>query len=373
MKIVPVPDSAEHLVTAETFDPRRDLLVESWITRDLPPRDYLIGNVISSTSRWLIFGDTGIGKTLFAMSMAGAMSAGLPFLNWIGRRETRVMYLDGELPAETFKERMQLVARASSPSVQFYGYSREVMSPDDMPPLNTDLGRAWLFKEIGAVKPDIIFFDSIMCLLIGSMSEEEAWAPMKPLIRALSARRIAQVWLNHTGHDSGRSFGTKTREWEMDTVVAMSRGEEEGQDAPIKLEFRKARLRTPETADQFAARTIRFANDEWISESAAPAARKSRQSEVDAIRVAILSAYDRLADGSELSGGFDGASVRKVAVEALRAEVKSRGFLDANEKGQLTVTARSHFRRAKTALIDKGILIENEALIWKPRESRVAG
>jgi hypothetical protein len=52
--------------TTEKFELRRELLLASWLRRDLPLRDYLLGNVVCSTSRWLIFGDTGIGKTLFA-------------------------------------------------------------------------------------------------------------------------------------------------------------------------------------------------------------------------------------------------------------------------------------------------------------------
>jgi hypothetical protein len=137
------------------LDPRHDLLVEQWINRRLPERDYLLGNTICSTSRWLMFGETGIGKTLFAMGMAGAISAGLPFLNWIGRRPARVMYIDGELPAETFKERMQLVAKSYGHAVPFYGYSREILGPDEMPPLNVEAGQKWLFKEIEIVKPDV--------------------------------------------------------------------------------------------------------------------------------------------------------------------------------------------------------------------------
>ena len=63
----------------------------------------------------------------------------------------------------------------------------------------------------------------------------------------------------------------------------------------------------------------------------APAARK--QSEVDIICSAILAAYDRLAEAIEPSSGFNGATVRKVDIDKVREEVRSRGFFDANEKG----------------------------------------
>jgi hypothetical protein len=94
--------------------------------------------------------------------------------------------------------------------------------------------------------------------------DEATWAPMKPLVCELSARRIAQVWFNHA-NDLGKSFGDKTREWEMDTVAKLSKVE--GDETAIKLEFNKARLRTPKTAGQFAPLIFRPSED-WKFEIA---------------------------------------------------------------------------------------------------------
>ena len=41
---------------------------------------------------------------------AFAIAAGANFLNWNGVRPARVMYLDGEMPAETMKERIEAAA-----------------------------------------------------------------------------------------------------------------------------------------------------------------------------------------------------------------------------------------------------------------------
>src|ERR1700722_14376032 len=102
----PVPG----FVRIEKFVPRRELLLASRIKRDLPPRDYLVGNLLCTTSRWLLFGRTGVGKTLFGLDLAAGVAAGRSFLNWAGsNKPRRVIYLDGELPAETFKERMELI------------------------------------------------------------------------------------------------------------------------------------------------------------------------------------------------------------------------------------------------------------------------
>jgi hypothetical protein len=348
--------------------PRTDenvLLLSAWLKRDLPLRRFLLGNVICTTSRWLVYGETGVGKTLLGVDIAATVAAGADFLNWNGSgKPARVMYLDGEMPAETFKERMEVIAKRYGPDIAFYGYNRDVLGDGEMHPLNTPEGEKWLWREIEAVKPDLIVFDSIMCLLAGSMSEEESWAPVKVLVRKISSRRIAQIWLHHTGHDTTKGFGTKTREWEMDTVVALTKALED--DGTIAMEFKKARLRTPENREQFDPRSIRLEADGWASEGMAKASSGKRSSEVEQIARAILAAYDRLADAVEASSGFDGKLVRKVQSDAVREEVKSRGFLDKTEGGGVTSTSRSHYNRAKTNLLARGTLTEKNDLMWRP-------
>jgi hypothetical protein len=163
-----------------------------------------------------------------------------------------------------------------------------------MPPLNTPEGEAWLWREIDAVRPDVILFDSIMCLLAGSMAEEESWAPVKLTMRKITGRGIAQFWWHHTGHDATKGFGTKTREWEMDTVASLT---EEENGGGVAFDFRKARLRTPKTAEDFKSRvTIRDANGWSVTGDALAKPGGATTSEVAAVKIALLRAYDRLAD-----------------------------------------------------------------------------
>ena len=96
-----------------------------------------------------------------------------------------------------------------------------------------------------------------------------------PLIRQLSARRIAQVWLNHTGHDANPSFGTKTKEWEFDATIMLTK--EQSDDDGVLLEFTKARLRTPQTAGLFKPQLIRRTEDGWTAEATTVAARRENR------------------------------------------------------------------------------------------------
>ena len=87
-----------------------------------------------------------------------------------------------------------------------------------MPPLNKPEGQAWLWREIDAVKPDLIVFDSMMCLLVGPLSEEETWAPMFAADPAtfIAPDRAGLAQPHRPRRQQG--FGTKTKEWEFDTA-----------------------------------------------------------------------------------------------------------------------------------------------------------
>lgn len=176
---------------------RSTLTIEAWKRKNIPLRDHLMGGVLCTTSRWFMFGETGVGKTLLAMRLGGAVAAGKNFLNWTGQRKARVMYIDGELPMEDFKDRIEMIAEQYGDDIEFYGYNREDLGDNGLPPLNIPLGQQWIKREIEAIKPDLIIFDSVMCLLIGSMLDEIAWTPPREFVRWLTTQRIAQIWLHH--------------------------------------------------------------------------------------------------------------------------------------------------------------------------------
>jgi hypothetical protein len=245
--------------------PRRVLLLAAWLSSELPPRDWLFVGLLCTTSRWLIFGDTGVGKTLLGLDVAGAAASANDFLGWkSGGRRMRVMYLDGEMPAETAKERLEIIGQRYGTDLDLWFYNRDLIT---WPPLNGEPGTKWLMTEIEAIEPDLIIFDNIMSLLVGSMSDPESWAPIILLMRKLSSLRIAQIWFHHTGHDASRSYGDKTREWQMDTVLRLIADEE---SETVTLDFTKSRLRTPATKDLYRSRVIACGPDGWTMVSEAP-------------------------------------------------------------------------------------------------------
>ena len=174
---------------------------------------------------------------------------------------------------------------------------------------------------------------------------------------------MAQIWLHHTGHDKTKGFGTKTKEWEMDTVAKLNFADESHE--AFTMEFTKARLRTPANADEFKPRTISLGPDGWIWEPLRGAPGTGRKSEdVVAVKRAIVETYDRLAGEVAETTDDAGKPVRKVETGTLRNEVKSRGWLDAKETGGLTDGARKIFQRAKSDLLASARYVESEGWFW---------
>jgi len=101
----PAKQSQDHNAHAQC-DNRVPLSLEEWEKRELALPDFLIGQWLTTTSRVLIVGPTGLGKTNFGLALAFSVAAGDDFLHWKGVRPRRVLYIDGEMPRRLMKERL---------------------------------------------------------------------------------------------------------------------------------------------------------------------------------------------------------------------------------------------------------------------------
>ena len=347
-------------------DPAKESLA-AWLKKEIPPRDYLMGTVMCTTSRWMIYAPTGLGKTLFALNMATAIAAGKDFLNWKGGRPCRVLYIDGEMPRETFKERTQQVANLYGENAQVFGLNRDSLQADseDIPPLNNDEGQAWLERQIDLYQPNVIIFDSIMCLLSGDMKEEESWEPVKKLMKSLTNRYIAQIWVHHTGHAEGRSYGSNTREWELDTVLRLDRPKDNGEG--FVLNFTKHRLRTHLNSEEFMPIQCALTQDGWHISGVTKETSKKGDDRAN-YRDAIVEAYDNLAvNVARRPVGHNGADVASISMTDIRTWCVRNGIMPPKDDGADVVSAgtRKVVDRAKIDLIKGSKFAGNSESIWR--------
>jgi AAA domain len=252
--------------------------IASWLTRDIPPPDFLLGLWLSTSTRALLVGATGLGKTMLGLEIAFAVAARVPFLHWTAKRPGKVLYVDGEMPRRQMKKRIADLIQRHGGDIPDNLTIISKEDYEDMPPLNTEPGQKWMDRFLMAHGHfDLVIFDNIQALLVGDMRDEEQWAKALPWVRSLTRRSIGQIWFHHTGHDESRSYGSKAREWQMDCVAIMEKVHDPESDLSFSLKFTKARERTPESRDDFEPIIMRLKGDQWTYELADAQAKPSGQ------------------------------------------------------------------------------------------------
>jgi hypothetical protein len=256
--------------------------VQTWANLDIPSEPRLLGNLITPSVRMFLVGRTGLGKTLIAYGMAAGMASGQGFLHWRSERPSRWLIIDGEMPTALIKKRAtDLIRRAGDiPAGHLTIYSADRaeefahMAPGlgIIEPLNTEGGQRFVLKLASIVKADGIIFDNVMSLVPGDQKDEIPWSQTLPLVTELSKQKIGQVYLDHTGHNTDRQYGSATKAWRFDTVGLMTPltdDRREHGEVAFTLSFDppgKARRRTPENWSDFDTTIIRLTNDRWTSE-----------------------------------------------------------------------------------------------------------
>jgi len=185
------------------------------------------------------------------------------------------------------------------------------------------------------------------------MKEEDDWKPVIPWMKTLTKRRIGVLWINHTGLDKTRGYGTNTREWQMDTVMVAEKVDDPDADIAMKLRFTKARQRRPETREDFADVVLRLKDDTWTSERVTPK-RKQKQEDyaIELLRNAIN-------EHGEMVPGLP-ASVRGVSTELWRKYCETFN-LSVSDKASSRDRA---FDRARKMFLDKKIIKSKLEIVW---------
>jgi AAA domain len=223
----------------------------------------------------MLMAPTGLGKTNLVLAMAVAVTTKQNFLHWQVPRLARVLYIDGEMSERLMRSRLEDAIRRAGGTVPktLHILSRLADFPD-LPPLNTRAGQDYVDRFIAGIGgTDLILCDNIQALLTGDMKDEAVWQPMLPWIRELTRRAIGQVWIHYTNSE-GLSYGTKTREWQLDTVAVMEAVQRPETDIAFALRFTKARERAPHNRADFDPVIVTLADDRWAFERGGYTPRK---------------------------------------------------------------------------------------------------
>jgi hypothetical protein len=199
----------------------------------------------------------------------------------------------------------------------------------------------------------------VQALLLGDMKDEEPWQQTLPWIRDLTRRAIGQLWIHHTGHDTGRSYGTKTREWQLDMVMLAETAERADTDIAFGLSFTKARERSPENREDYQPVTVTLANDQWNVDGAAATLKASRLSAAQSTALRLLAKAVNEAGEVPPASNHIPAGVRCVPEDLWRRYCYQGAISSGNQDAK-----QKAFKRAAEALVAAGRAGKWEPWCW---------
>jgi AAA domain len=318
-----------------------------WEARELAPPDYLLGNWFTTTTRALLTAPTGTGKSMIAIPMGRSMSAAKPFLRWAGRRQARILYVDGEMSSRLLKTRLiDEKARSGFAAPTFYALS--IQDIPNFEPLSTPTGQTQMnavIEHIGGI--DGAIFDNNMSLIGGDMKDGEPWRKTLPFVLSLTARNIGQLWLHHTGHDESRSYGDKTKEWMMDTTMFFE--DASTSDVSAKLVFRKARERTPQTRADFEPLDFSLTDGVWVY----TAGSATKKHQLTPLQMKFLEAFHNVP-------AVTWDKKRCISIKAWKIECRTLGLIDDDKPDN----GRARFSQNRIALITANYIGCNGDHAW---------
>jgi hypothetical protein len=194
--------------------------------------------VFSARSLNQIFAWRGTGKTMMALSLAGAMAIGGKFLNLQTTRPSRVLYFEGESPNAQMQERSRLLIGPTAPG--FFRLITLDSQPNGIQPLSSATGRQALEEALGDA--EVLFLDSISTLAWIPTNDEEEWLELLAWFARLRSRGLCVIFLHHAGK-SGLQRGHSRSEDMLDVSLKLSKPPEDDEldYLRFRLEFDKFR------------------------------------------------------------------------------------------------------------------------------------
>ena len=263
------------------------LKIEDWQSfsrLSLPKREHVIWPIIPVKGLAMLYAWRGIGKTYVGLGMAYAIATGIPFLRWQVSEARKVVYVDGEMPAEELQDRVNRLA-AAHPDHQPAPGHWQILSLDRQEvgvSLNLANASDQRLVEDGLGDAEVLFLDNRSTLVYGGRENDaESWDKMQQWFIRLRRAGKTVVLFDHASR-GGSSRGTSKREDVLDTVIHLKRPddyeEEEGARFEVHLEKARgvfgpeaqsfeAKLETKDGADFWVVKSMEDLNEARVEEA----------------------------------------------------------------------------------------------------------
>jgi KaiC/GvpD/RAD55 family RecA-like ATPase len=227
--------------TSETAQPRNTKSIlkaptlRQLLEANFSDRQHLLFPWLREQESCMVYAETGVGKSMFALSAALAVAGGGEFLGWKPDERAdgsgwRVLYIDGEMHIADIKERAQILMHAV-PSVDqekagmnLRFLARQQQEPDATFPLITEPAGMEFVREVVRQKAfDLVVLDNFSTL--GEVEDENAassFNAIQQFLLQLKVQGVATMLVHHAGK-SGDFRGSSKLAATFETILKLER------------------------------------------------------------------------------------------------------------------------------------------------------
>tara|TARA_R100000005_G_scaffold22285_1_gene9573 strand:- start:14164 stop:15168 length:1005 start_codon:yes stop_codon:yes gene_type:complete len=177
-------------------------LLNAEIARPKP----LLGSWLTNQQINMVFAPSGVGKSMFAMSIALAVAGGGEYLGWKAKGHSRVLIIDGEMDLFDLRDRVELLsgsipdldldaANENLSLLAFQGQADDTHWPDLANPEDHKI----ILDRIKSEKIDLVILDNLSTLAtVENENDAAAWRPVIELLRKIKRLECTPVMVHHS-------------------------------------------------------------------------------------------------------------------------------------------------------------------------------
>lgn len=244
--------------------------LKDFLSMELPPREFVVEPILPTQGLMMIYAKRGVGKTFFALHIACSIARQTNLFNdkWKIDQARKVLYIDGEMPANTMQERLKVLNHSHKIEHDNLIIINNDLRKDDLqrspaPNLATEEGQNKIEALIDEQRVEVIVIDNLSTLCRGGKeNESDSWLPIQEWILRLRSKNKSVILVHHAGKNNEQR-GTSRREDILDTVIKLKHPDDykSNQGARFEAHFEKSRGFAGEDADPFDI-TLEIKNNE---------------------------------------------------------------------------------------------------------------
>ena len=196
-----------------------------------PPREHIIAPWLRAGESAMVWAPTGVGKTMFSLTLALGVAGGGSVFGWTFPRPQRVLIVEGEMNTADLVDRSKMLLQtveginAEEAARNITVMARQYQDPDaEFPDLATPEGRDEVFERARTGRYDLVILDNFSTL--ATVDDENAAAAMNPVLAFLMRMKqanIACLLVHHSGKSEASFRGSSKLATTFEVIIGLHR------------------------------------------------------------------------------------------------------------------------------------------------------